>query len=76
MVDSTESQYLKNIQERFGLPSTHHAHAFWEWIKYLSNEVILRNQTNEQLGVANLFSTGLYQGFSYLTDNLQSNLLA
>ncbi len=35
----------------------------------------MQNNTNEQLGVANLFANGLYQAFSYLQDNLQQHLL-
>lgn len=60
---------------RFGLSDLQQSIVFWNWIKYLHYEVILRNKTNEELGIGNLFASGLYKSFSHLQNNLQPFLL-
>ena len=61
---------------RFGLTSIKETLVFWFWIRYLHKEFITQNAAKAHLGMSNLFTSGLYQQFSYLKDNLQRFLLA
>jgi len=48
---------------------------FWQWIRYVTNEFVLQNGGNANLGVSNIFTAGFYEQFSLLKDNLQRFLL-
>ena len=49
--------------------------AFWFWIRYIAFDFVLQRGGNANLGVANVFTSGFYEQFSYLQDNLQRFLL-
>lgn len=61
---------------RFGLRSQAESLVFWRWIVYFTKEFVLQNQGNGHLGLANIFTSGIYEQFTLLQDHLQPFLLA
>jgi hypothetical protein len=67
--------FLEPIRARFGLDSTAQTLVFWQWIRYMASEFVLQRGGNANLGMANIFTAGFYEQFSFLQDNLQRSLL-
>lgn len=64
------------MRVRFGLESIAQTEVFWYWIRYVTNDFVLQRGGNANLGVSNIFTSGFYEQFSLLQDNLQRFLLS
>jgi hypothetical protein len=51
------------------------ADVVWKWLKYMAKQFVKQNKTTDMLGVANLFSQGLYDQISKTMDQLETLLL-
>ena len=70
-----DTEGMDKIAQRLKLDNVTQSKVIWEWLKYLAKEFVLQQQQNDRLGMANLFSQGLYEEFARLSDHLQPFLL-
>jgi len=52
------------------LTNTFQADVVWNWLKYMAKTFVKQNKTTDMLGVANLFSQGLYDQISKTMNHL------
>lgn len=66
---------MAKIQRRLKLQNETQAIVVWEWLKYLANTFVKQKDKTEKLGLANLFTQGLYSEFAKTQDRLQPFLI-